>query len=159
MAQYAERDNYNDEVNALVKKCKELNLVCTIKHNRYPFTVICEPDMAMDAQISMLDNEAGHNGKGDGFVIRFTGEEPATDVNFRGFTNNLVAIFKQAKKVHVAFTAMFFREVMDAQATGRAAYNYEDEDDVAQQLLLDDALPDDVEDTADELAGMTDEPE
>lgn len=126
MADYAERNAYNDEVDTLVKKCAALNLTCRIKNDRYPFTIICEPDMAMDAQISMLDNPFGHNGKGDGFILRFTDSEPATDVVFKGNPKDFKTIFDQAKKVYQAFTPLFFRETMENGFLAEKAEKYAD---------------------------------
>lgn len=136
MAKYAERNAYNDEVDTLVKKCAALNLICRIKKDRYPFTIICEPDMAMDAQISMLDNPYGHNGKGDGFVLRFTDSEPATDVVFKGNPKDFKTIFDQAKKVYQAFTPLFFRETMDEELLAEKIREYNDTQSEADEEAL-----------------------
>lgn len=137
MAKYAERNAYNDEVDTLVKKCAALNLICRIKKDRYPFTIICEPDMAMDAQISMLDNPYGHNGKGDGFILRFTDSEPATDVVFKGNPKDFKTIFDQAKKVYQAFTPLFFRETMEEEFLAEKIREYNDARSEADEEALD----------------------
>lgn len=68
---YGEKDTYDALLTKFANICEENNLIYKVNTKSYPFSVTVTPDQSMDAQISMLDNESGYNGKDAKLVLFF----------------------------------------------------------------------------------------
>lgn len=110
---YAERDAFDAEIKKLENTCAKNNLVLAGIRKQYPFQVVIEPDMGMDAQISMLDNPVRHNGKNNYITFQFVDNDWVEDYNFTGKSQLIKKLRGQTEKVFTAWIKMFFRETQE----------------------------------------------
>lgn len=112
---YIERDNLEDLLTKLGNTCEENDLVYKFESNRYPVRILIGPDQSMEAQISMLDDSVGHNGK-DATICFVFADGKLTYKISDGFVVN-EALFNKlknmAKKIHAAWLWVYFRENLD----------------------------------------------
>lgn len=112
---YIERDNLEALLTKLGNTCEENDLVYKFESNRYPVRILIGPDQSMEAQISMLDDSVGHNGK-DATICFVFADGKLTYKISDGFVVN-EALFNKlknmAKKIHAAWLWVYFRENLD----------------------------------------------
>ena len=68
---YGEKDTYDALLTKFANICEENGLIYRVYNKQYPFAVAVSPDQAMEDQMSMLDNETGHNGKDAKWIFIF----------------------------------------------------------------------------------------
>lgn len=109
-----EKDIFNDLYEKFTNICEKNNLVGEFKTDSYPIILTVRPDTDMDSQISMLEDDTGHNSKDsrvrfifvDGrLIVKVQKDFTLSDALF-GKLKNL------AKKMHYAWLAGFFRDQM-----------------------------------------------
>ena len=158
---YIEQDKLDALLAKLDNTCAENNLIFSFRNKSYPVRIVIAPDGSMDGQISMLDNPVGCNSKdaSRAFVFVDGGIQEKTTGEFT-LSDTLISKLKNmAKKIHYTWLQVFHRDTLDRDHLNDLADRAEPPEDYDQQQI-DEALPDNVEDTADELAGMTlDEPD
>ena len=114
-----------DELDSL---CQKFESVCHENHLTYrlvtkdPISIVIQPDMTMDGQISMLDNAAGYNGKGSFLTFIFVD----ADVSFKTTGDFVISkqlhnkLLNMSKKIHYMYLWTFFRQELERrkQASG-----------------------------------------
>lgn len=112
---YIERDNLEALLTKLNNTCEENDLVYKFESGRYPVRILIGPDQSMEAQMSMLDQDVGHNGK-DATICFVFADGKLTYKISDGFVVN-EALFNKlknlAKKIHAAWLWAYFRESLD----------------------------------------------
>ncbi|WP_418710780.1 hypothetical protein [Allofournierella sp.] len=134
---YIERDNLEALLTKLNNTCEENDLVYKFESGRYPVRILIGPDQSMEAQMSMLDQDVGHNGK-DATICFVFADGKLTYKISDGFVVN-EALFNKlknlAKKIHAAWLWVYFRESLDharqeeMAAAGQEAAEERTEDD------------------------------
>lgn len=165
---YIERDNLEALLTKLGNTCEENDLVCKFENGRYPVRILIGPDQSMEAQISMLDQDVGHNGK-DATICFVFADGKLTYKISDGFVVN-EALFNKlknlAKKIHAAWLWVYFRESLDharqqAMAEEQRDGAQEEATEEADEEALDAAFAEDaaVLEDLEELAGDAEETE
>lgn len=122
-----------DELETL---CRKLENICEENHLAYrlvtkdPISIVVQPDMTMEGQISMLDNSTGYNGKDSSLVIYFVD----ADVEYKftgGFAISkklLSKLLNAAQKIHYMYLWVFFRDTLEQRRREekQASTQYED---------------------------------
>lgn len=134
---YIERDNLEALLTKLNNTREENDLVYKFESGRYPVRILIGPDQSMEAQMSMLDQDVGHNGK-DATICFVFADGKLTYKISDGFVVN-EALFNKlknlAKKIHAAWLWVYFRESLDharqeeMAAAGQEAAEERTEDD------------------------------
>ena len=134
---YIERDNLEALLTKLNNTCEENDLVYKFESGRYPVRILIGPDQSMEAQMSMLDQDVGHNGK-DATICFVVADGKLTYLISDGCVVN-EALFNKlknlAKKIHAAWLWVYFRESLDharqeeMAAAGQEAAEERTEDD------------------------------
>ncbi|WP_418972170.1 hypothetical protein [Allofournierella sp.] len=112
---YIERDNLEALLTKLNNTCEENDLVYKFESGRYPVRILIGPDQSMEAQMSMLDQDVGHNGK-DATICFVFADGKLTYKISDGFVVNETLFNKLknlAKKIHAAWLWVYFRESLD----------------------------------------------
>lgn len=112
--QYLEKDELDSLCRKLESLCGENNLSYRlVTHD--PISIVIQPDMTMEGQISMLDNQAGYNGKDSSLTFFFAD----ADVEYK-FTGGFVIskqllnkLLKMAQKIHYMYLWVFFRQTLE----------------------------------------------
>lgn len=114
---YGERDTFDALVTKLANTCEENDLIYTLQTSRYPVAVTIKPDQSMDAQISMLDNEVGYNGKDSVLQFIFLDGRLTYKISddFTLAESTFNKLKNLAKKIHAAYMMVFFRDWMEKQ--------------------------------------------
>lgn len=109
---YGERDTFESTKTKFANICEENGLTFKILNRQYPFAVAVSPDQAMEDQISMLDNETGHNGKDAKWIFIFPDEEleNKTIDDFTLPDSLLNKLRNYSKKLYDQWCRIVFRE-------------------------------------------------
>lgn len=126
---YIERDNLEALLTKLSNTCEENDLAYKFESGRYPVRILIGPDQSMEAQMSMLDQDVGHNGK-DATICFVFADGKLTYKISDGFVVN-EALFNKlknlAKKIHAAWLWVYFRESLDHAKQQALAEDHQDD--------------------------------
>ena len=160
-----EKDIFNDLYEKFMNICDANNLVGEFRTDGYPIVLTVRPDTDMDSQISMLEDEVGHNGKDsrvrfifvDGrLIVKVQKDFTLSDALF-GKLKNL------AKKMHYAWLCGYFRERMEqnrlVELTDGQRQDEAGDEQAAAEAAVEEAFPTEEIDEEGEAAAPDIEPE
>lgn len=107
-----EKDLFDDQYEKLLGICDKNNLVADFSAAQYPITLTVRPDTSMEGQISLLEDDVGHNNRDSRIRFVFVDGRLVVKVsdNFT-LTDTLLNKLKNiAKKLYIQYLATFFRE-------------------------------------------------
>ena len=110
-----EKDLFDDQYEKLLGICDKNNLVADFSAAQYPIMLTVRPDASMEGQISMLEDDVGHNNRDSRIRFVFVDGRLVVKVsdNFT-LTDTLLNKLKNiAKKLYVRHLAAFFREAKE----------------------------------------------
>lgn len=153
MHEISKHEDYRDKLEAL---CGENNLTYSLRRNRYPFALTIKPVGGMDAQLSMLENDAaGYISPDASIVLAYIDGDLSTRVTgtFTIGDPLLQKIKNLFKNLYATWTQAFFRDTVTLGYPAFGATECQGGSDKATPDAADDAdfgeffegVPDDTE--------------
>ena len=147
-----ERNIFDGYLEKLAGVCDENNFVYTLQKDKAPIILTIKPDTSMDAQISMMEDDIGHNNRDSKIRFIFAQGKCSYKIS-EGFTISETTFNKLknlAKKLQHAWLDVFFLDEMERRKHAGEMTGAEDDSGAEDSSL------DDEDDT---IAGMEDDGE